>query len=72
MPSLKRIALALVAATLGATALGCSGSPPPPPAAPHEVRPARPIASARWVPGHWKWLRGQERHVWVPGHWATH
>jgi hypothetical protein len=70
MLSLKRILLSLVAAIVCATAFACGGSPPPPPTAPQEVRPAPPASSARWVPGHWQWLRGQERHVWVPGHWV--
>ena len=40
----------------------------PPPAARHEVRPARPFAKAVWISGHWEW-RGN-KYVWKSGHWV--
>ncbi len=39
---------------------------PPPPQV--EVIPPLPSPNHFWIPGHWRWDPGVQRHVWVGGH----
>jgi hypothetical protein len=45
--------------------------PPPMPAAPAEVQPARPGPDYAWIPGHYEWRAGDRTYVWVPGSWTV-
>ena len=43
-------------------------APPPPPKRVKVVVKRRP--GYVWVPGHWRWHRGDQRHIWQPGHFV--
>jgi len=72
MRSIRVLVIALFIALSGLATEGCAARAVyvknPPPAARHEVRPARPFANAMWIGGHWEW-RGN-KYVWKSGHWV--
>lgn len=41
---------------------------PPPPRA--EIKPAPLHKNSKWIPGHYKWMKGKKAYIWVPGHWS--
>ena len=42
---------------------------PAPPPAPVEEETPPPHKKAKWVPGHYKWVKTKQSYVWVSGYW---
>jgi len=71
MKTLRILLLVAFMVFSGLIAAGCASRSvyvnAPPPAARHEVRPAKPFNNAVWISGHWVW-RGN-KYVWKSGQW---
>lgn len=72
--------LALVCSTMLAALSGCASRNTSvqtgsvyvikePPARRMEERPVRPVTTAVWIPGQWRW--NGYRYVWLPGFWEA-
>lgn len=45
-------------------------APTAPPAPQAEMRPAAPMPTAVWMPGHWSWNPERQAYLWVKGSYA--
>jgi hypothetical protein len=44
--------------------------PPKPPDRREPPHGVRPYNKAKWVQGHWRWVRDRQAWEWVRGHWS--
>jgi hypothetical protein len=44
--------------------------PPKPPDRREPTPGVRPYNKAKWVQGHWRWVRDRQAWEWVRGHWS--